>query len=52
MDKENVVPLRNGEKKNNIMMKFADKWMKVEKNHPKLCNSDLERQVEYVLTHK
>ena len=32
MDKENVVHLHNGVK-NDDLMKFAGKWMELEKNH-------------------
>ena len=32
-------------------MKFAGKWMELEKNHPEQCNSDPERKPWYALTH-
>ena len=33
-------------------MKFAGKWMELDKNHPKWGNPDSEKQTQYVLTHK
>ena len=31
--------------KNNGIIKFAGKWIELEKNHPKCTNPDLERQI-------
>ena len=38
--------------KNNNIVKFAGKWMELEKNNPEWGNRDPERQTQYVLTHK
>ena len=42
----------NTEVKNNDILKFAGKWMELEKNRPDWGDSDPERQTWYVLTHK
>ena len=41
------------EKKTNDILKFAGKWMELEKQkHSEWGNPDPERQARYVLTHK
>ena len=38
--------------KNNDIMKFAGKWIELEKNHSERSNLVPERQIQYALTHK
>ena len=38
--------------KNNDIMKFAGKWIELEKNHSERSNLVPERQIQYVLTPK
>ena len=38
--------------KTNDILKFACKWMELEKKHPEWGNPDPERKTQYVLTHK
>jgi hypothetical protein len=38
--------------KNGNIMKFAGKWMELEKNFPEWGNPDSERQMCYALTYK
>ena len=56
MDNNDVVHLHNGvifrSKENNNILKFAYKWMELERKHPEWGNSDTERWKLYVLTNK
>lgn len=52
-DTGNVVHLYNySVVKNNSIMKFADKWVELEKYHPELGNPDPKLQTWYVCNYK